>query len=92
MRRALAGLLMSAALALGGWLAILSSWAPTTGRACLLALCSHDCGIVAGAMLCLIVTGDRERRQKGRSRRPGRTAEAFSSRGRANAHGRAKRP
>lgn len=76
MRRALAGLLMSAALALGGWLAILSSWAPTTGRACLLALCSHDCGIVAGAMLCLLVMGDREERQKGRPKRPRRRFQA----------------
>ena len=92
MRRALAGLLLAGALVLGGWLAILSSWAPTTGRACLLALCSHDCGIVAGAMLCLIITGDREERQKGRARRPGRAAEAFSGRGRANARRKAKRP
>lgn len=85
MRRALAGLLTAGALVLGGWLAILSSWAPTTGRACLLALCSHDCGIVAGAMLCLIITGGR----RGRVKRP---AEAFSGRGRGNAHGREKRP
>lgn len=92
MRRALAGLLLAGALALGGWLAILSSWAPTTGRACLLALCSHDCGIVAGAMLCLIVTGDREERKTGRAKRPGRAAEAFSDCGRANARRRVKRP
>lgn len=92
MRRALAGLLMAAALVLGGWLAIQSSWAPTTGRACLLALCSHDCGIVAGAMLCLIITGDREERKIRHAKRPRRRSEAFSGRGRGNAHERAKRP
>ena len=92
MRRTLAWLLMAGALVLGGWLAILSSWAPTTGRACLLALCSHDCGIVAGAMLCLIVTGDREERQERRAKRPRRRSEAFSGRGRGNAREKTKRP
>ena len=92
MRRPLAGLLMAAALVLGGWLSIQSSWAPTTGRACLLALCSHDCGLVAGAMLCLIVTGSRKECKTGPAKRPRRRSEAFSARGRGNAHGREKRP